>query len=84
MAKKDKSDGSQARIDDALNRLEKAVAARLQAPGGNGDDGGEDVRKLTAELAASNARNQSLEERTATVSQRLDQTVQRLKTILED
>lgn len=66
------------RLQDALDRLERAVDARV----GNGavkDDGGE----LHAALAAAKKQNITLQKAASTVATRLDSTIARFKSALE-
>ncbi len=75
------------RLDIALNRLETAVAARVQA----GDQAGTDTNtndaelaRLTVDLATARARHDDLRSQTDTAADRLDGTIGRLKSILEN
>jgi hypothetical protein len=76
---------TQARLDAALGRLEKAVATRLQmqAPAATGGASDEELQRLAAELSAADARHEILRQKTDTVTQRIDATITRLKSILE-
>ncbi len=70
------------RLQDAQQRLEKALA-RLEdtaaAPGGDGAA----AQELERELAAARQRCEMLDERTSEVSQRLDNAIVRIRTLLE-
>lgn len=70
-------------LDAALNRLEVAVAARLQSGNQASADDAE-MQRLTSELAAAKARHDGLRIQADTVSARLDGTINRLKSILEN
>lgn len=69
------------RLDAVLDRLERAVTARAADPAGTA--GGSDDAGLRAALAKAEAENASLQDLAETVSGRLDDAIQRLKTVLE-
>ncbi|MHA1601197.1 MAG: hypothetical protein ACTSW2_10255 [Alphaproteobacteria bacterium] len=66
------------RLQDALDRLEQAVDARV----GNGADSGDDT-ELRAALAAAQKQNAVLQEAASTAAIRLDSTIARFKSALE-
>ena len=66
------------RLQDALDRLERAVDARV-GNGADKDDGGE----LRAALAAAKKQNSTLQKTVSTVATRLDSTIARFKSALE-
>ena len=66
------------RLQDALDRLERAVDARV----GNGADKG-DGGELRAALAAAKKQNSTLQKTVSTVATRLDSTIERFKSALE-
>ena len=66
------------RLQDALDRLEQAVDARV----GNGADQG-DSGELRAALAAAQQQNTALQKAASTVATRLDSTITRFKSALE-
>jgi len=66
------------RLQDALDRLEQAVDARV----GNGADQG-DSGELRAALAAAQKQNTALQKAASTVATRLDSTITRFKSALE-
>ncbi len=66
------------RLQDALDRLERAVDARV-GNGADKDDGGE----LHAALAAAKEQNMTLQNAASTVATRLDSTIARFKSALE-
>jgi len=66
------------RLQDALDRLERAVDARV-GNGADQDDGGE----LRAALAAAKKQNTALQKVASTVATRLDSTITRFKSALE-
>lgn len=66
------------RLQEALDRLERAVDARV----GNGADSGGSAELRTA-LAAAQKQNAALQEAASTVATRLDSTIARFKSVLE-
>ena len=65
------------RLQDALDRLERVVEARL----GNGS--AEDEKEMRAALASAQKQNVALQKAASTVAARLDSTIARLKSTLE-
>ena len=68
---------AQARLDKALNRLEKAVAGKEEQQRQDGENG------VSGEVLRLQEENAALRETTHTVGRRLDTTIGRLKTILD-
>lgn len=66
------------RLQEALERLERAVDARV----GNGADKGDDG-ELRAALTAAQKQNTMLQKTASTVATRLDSTIARFKLALE-
>jgi hypothetical protein len=65
------------RLQDALDRLERVVEARLA----NGSEDGE--KELRAALAAARKQNAAVQKTASTVAARLDSTIARIKATLE-
>ena len=65
------------RLEKAVARLDQAISARPEPA--LGGDGGQQAE----EIAALKAENAKLQETTRAVSGRLDQTIDKLKTVLE-
>ena len=72
-----------ARLEAALERLDETVAARLAAERSGAAPTGAD-EEVRAALDAARAENERLQSLAATVSQRLDGTIARLRRVLED
>jgi uncharacterized protein YukE len=74
------------RLQEALDRLERAVDARVgngsDSGDGSGDGGGADG-ELRAALTAAQEQNAALQEVASTVATRLDSTIARFKSVLE-
>lgn len=66
------------RLQDALDRLERAVDARV----GNGADSGDDA-ELRSALVAAQKQNAALQEAASTTATRLESTIARFKSVLE-
>lgn len=72
-----------ARLEAALEHLDETVAARLAAERSGAAPTGAD-EEVRAALDAARAENERLQSLTASVSQRLDGTIARLRRVLED
>jgi len=71
------------RLDKAQDRLSKAVS-RLESLAGDGALSGGTAQSLTHELEGFRSENARLRDANATVSKRLDKTIERLKAVLGD
>jgi hypothetical protein len=67
------------RLQAALDSLEQAVESR-----GEGDDGGGDDAALRTALESAREENAALQDAAGAVAARLDKTIDRLKTTLEN
>jgi len=70
------------RLQEALDRLERAVDARVGNGAASGADSG-DSAELRAALAAAQKQNAALQKAASTVATRLDSTIARFKSVLE-
>ena len=72
------------RLDDAQERLETAIERLQQAVLSQSNRAGGDIAALEKALTAIRSDYAVLENRTEDVSQRLDQAINRIKSLLED
>jgi len=70
------------RLQEALDRLEQAVDARVGNGAASGADNG-DSAELRSALAAAQKQNTALQKAASTVATRLDSTIARFKSVLE-
>lgn len=84
MSKLDEAEQRLQRAVAGLEEAAKVVASSAEASVNSSDAPAAPDPQITADLASAQARNAKLEDVNANVAQRLDGTIARLKTILED
>ena len=70
---------AQQRLEIAINRLDAALQQRL-----NGTEGQPDIATLSQQLEAAQSEYAALQDVTTKVAERLDQTIDRLRKILDE